>query len=157
MSQLIGNALPQFVLMEKDNRNHMKLFLTVAVLDGERADSYVSAYWPGTGFIGDRPADVSVIDAISRWWEYPEITKGKASRFVIVGVVRDQYNSLIGGAVVKLFRTADDSLQDSTLSHPVRGEYYLTTPFYPDTHYIVAYKTGAPDTAGATVNTLIGS
>ena len=127
------------------------------VREGERGKTFASPWWPGSGFIGDRGADVAVIDSTMKWFEQPEITKGMNSRFGIAGTTRDQYGSAIVSCTVKLFRTSDDSLVSQIVSDATTGAYLLSTQYYPDTHYVVAYKAGSPDIAGATVNTLIGS
>jgi len=47
-------------------------------------------------------------------------------------------------------------LIDSTISDP-SGNFLVSTAYYPDTHYIVAHKTGSPDIDGVTPNTLVGA
>ena len=135
----------------------MQSFQTMHVREGGRNESYASPWWPGSGFIGDYATDISVHDTAQKWYEYPEITKGMTSRFGIAGVTRDQYGSAIVSCTVKLFKTSDDSLVSQIVSDATTGAYLLSTQYYPDTHYVVAYKAGSPDIAGATVNTLIGS
>jgi hypothetical protein len=116
---------------------------------------YRSAFWPRRGgFVGDVSADIGVMD--SGWTELPEITGGSRSRFGVIGVTRDRYNSPLGGVTLKLYRTQTDEMVDTIVSDPF-GNYLLTTPYYPDAHYIVAYKAGSPDVQGTTVNTLIGA
>jgi hypothetical protein len=157
MSQFIGNAQSQFRLEANDTRTHMQSFQTMHVMEGGQQDTFASPWWPGSGFIGDRAVDVGVVNAGQKWYEYPEVTKGMNSRLGIAGVTRDQYGSAIVSCTVKLFKTSDDSLVSQIVSDATTGEYLLSTPYYPDTHYVVAYKAGSPDIAGATVNTLIGS
>lgn len=157
MSQFIGNALAQFQLEANDTRIHMQMFQTVHVREGGRGETFASPWWPSSGFVGDRATDVAVMNSGQKWFESPEITRGQNSRFGIAGVTRNQYGSAIGSCTVKLFKTSDDSLVSQIVSDPNDGSYLLSTPYYPDTHYIVAYKAGSPDIAGATVNTLTGS
>jgi hypothetical protein len=157
MSQFIGAALPQFILSDNDTRAHMQSFKTVHASEGELAGTFRSPWWPGSSFVGDHATDVALIDATAKWYEQPEITRGQNSRLGIAGVTRDQYGSAIVSCTVKLFKTSDDSLVSQIVSDATTGEYLLSTPYYPDTHYIVAYKAGSPNIAGATVNTLIGS
>lgn len=117
--------------------------------------SFESPWWPkGGGFIGDGGTDVGLLEA--SWWGEFDPAAGAASRFGFVGVTRNQYNSAIGTCVVKLYRTSDDLLLDTTTSDP-SGNFLLNTAYYPDTHYIRAYKAGSPDVMGTTVNTLIGA
>ena len=73
---------------------------------------------------------------------------------VITGVTRDSSGVALGDCVVQLFRTSDDAIVTETVSDG-SGNYAIfaqgTGPFY-----VVAYKAGAPDVAGTTVNTLQG-
>lgn len=70
----------------------------------------------------------------------------------ITGITKDSTGAVLGSCVVQLFRTVDDRFMFEAVSDGV-GAYELTAlgsgPFY-----IVAYKAGAPDVAGTTVNTL---
>jgi len=153
MSQFIGNAQPQFVLRDNDTRTHMQSFQTIHVGEGVMGESFASPWWPGSGLLGDCGMDIGVCPP-PRYYEPPELTKGMNSRFGIAGVTRDQYGSAIVSCTVKLFKTSDDSLVSQIVSDATTGTYLLSTPYYPDTHYIVAYKAGAPDIAGATVKKL---
>jgi hypothetical protein len=79
---------------------------------------------------------------------------GSIGRFGFLGVTRDVNGTAVGGVTVKLYHTADDTVVCSTVSDPL-GNFGVTTQFYPDAHYMVAYKSGAPDIEGTTANTLI--
>ena len=111
-------------------------------------------WWPGSGLMGDLGVDVGMLEA-SAWGEYDQAA-GAASRYGFVGVTRDQWGTPVGSVTCKLFRTADNSLQDTTTSNATTGEFLLNTYYYPDAHYIVCHKSGSPDVDGASVNTLIG-
>jgi hypothetical protein len=114
-----------------------------------RPEGYTTGWWPGA---------VGLDASGGEWhttirWGRPEITRGHSGRLGFTGVTRDVYGTAVPGAVVKLFRTADDSLQYSGTSAS-DGSYTATTP-YSDAHYLVSHKDDVIDTAGATVNTLI--
>lgn len=71
----------------------------------------------------------------------------------IIGVTKDSSGVALGNCVVQLFQTSIDLLHQETTSD-ASGNY----AFYPSVaspFYIVAYKAGAPDVAGTTVNTLV--
>lgn len=155
MSQFIGNAQAQIRLEANDTRNNMQSFQTVHVTEGGRRESFDSPWWPGSGLLG--LSDSIVLEPSQYWYEMPEITRGTNSRYGIAGVTRDANGSAIVSCTVKLFKTSTDELVSRIVSDANNGSYLLSTPYYPDTHYIVAYKAGSPDIAGATVNTLIGS
>jgi len=117
--------------------------------------SFVTQWWqPSGGFVGDFDVDVGVMSSRSWSWYYQQA--GASSAFGLRGVTRDVYGSPLGNCTVRLFLTATDVLLDVIVSDP-DGNFTLRTAYYPDTHYIVAHKTGAPDVDGATVNTLIGT
>lgn len=70
----------------------------------------------------------------------------------ITGTTKDSTGAALASCVVQLFRTLDDQIMFESVSDGA-GAYELTAlgsgPFY-----VVAYKAGAPDVAGTTVNTL---
>lgn len=72
----------------------------------------------------------------------------------ITGTTKDSTGAALGSCTVQLFRTADDSFQ-SEITSDGSGNFSFTSPGQ-FTYYIVAYKAGAPDVAGTTVNTLVG-
>ena len=117
--------------------------------------SFVTCSWqPSGGFIGDLGTDVGLMSSLSWSWYYQQA--GASSAFGLRGVTRDVYGSPLGDCTVHLFLTATDTLLDTIVSGP-DGTFVLRTAYYPNTHYIVAHKTGAPDVDGVTVNTLIGT
>jgi hypothetical protein len=79
-----------------------------------------------------------------------------AAYFRIGGITKDSTGAALGGCTVKLFRTADDVEVDQTLSDG-GGNYEFRSSAPAKFYYAVAYKPGAPDVAGTTVNTLAGA
>lgn len=119
------------------------------------AGDYSTPWW-GRGVItGDLSVDSTVLSSKPLWVAFEPVA-GAVSLFGMSGVTRDVYGSPLGGVTVKVFRTADDVLVSSIISDP-SGNFTVTTPYYPDTHYLVTYKTGSPDVFGSSTNTLQGS
>jgi len=121
--------------------------------------TFRSPWWPssqGGAFLGSLGSDVACFsDKFSRWTDsWGNHPGGCNGRLSFVGVTRDQFGSPTGGVTVKLFRTSTDQLVSTVLSD-ASGNYTITTPYYPDGHYLVCYKTASPDIFGTTVNTLI--
>lgn len=71
----------------------------------------------------------------------------------ITGVTRDGTGTPLGSCVVQLFRAWDDVFIEETVSDG-SGNFSVRASGS-GTFYIVAYKAGAPDLAGTTVNTLV--
>lgn len=75
------------------------------------------------------------------------------ANYAITGVTRDSGGAALAGCTVDLFITSNDTLKYTTVSD-AGGNFSFdnpgTGPFY-----LVAYKPGAPDVAGTTVNTLV--
>jgi hypothetical protein len=71
------------------------------------------------------------------------------------GITKDSTGTPLGACPVHLFRTSDDVEVDQSVSDG-SGNYSLVCAGS-GTFYVVAYKPGAPDVAGTTVNTLIGA
>jgi hypothetical protein len=78
-----------------------------------------------------------------------------AYKLFISGVTKDSAGAVLASCTVKLYRTVDDQLVQTTTSDGV-GVYSFEA-VGARAHYVVAYKAGAIDAAGTTVNTLMGS
>ncbi len=77
-------------------------------------------------------------------------------QFVIADVTKDSTDAILGGCTVKLYRVMDNAAFMETVSDPVTGAFSFSVPSNGWVCYAVAYKAGAPDVAGTTVNTLVG-
>jgi hypothetical protein len=159
VTQLIGNALPQFLLRSNDNIL-LRIGLGQAFGKGKGKGkgkgngngNFRTPWWPRSGFVGDQAVDIGPQFIGS--WDVPASTKGKISRFGFQGVTRDAYNSPLPGMTVKLFLTADDTkVTADILSDPNTGEYTITTPYYAP-HWIKVDKTGSPNVQGVSVNNI---
>ena len=71
----------------------------------------------------------------------------------ITGTTKDSAGAALSACVVKLYITGSDALRAQTISDAV-GNYRFDNPGS-GPFYIVAYKAGAPDIAGTTINTLV--
>lgn len=70
------------------------------------------------------------------------------------GRCEDAAGNASANATVQAFRTSDDAFAGEVASLN-DGTFMCPTPYTGANHYIVAYKAGAPDIAGTTVNTLV--
>lgn len=172
MSSDIGNANGMGIIYPDDKANcdeayHAsdELFLPDPLVSirqrNDPADflgssSFRTPWWPCSGvLLGDGGADVAMLpDRPPRWGDV-WYASGCNGRLAITGITRDSNGSALGACTVKLFRTSTDELVSRVTSDPTTGEYAITTPYYPDGHYMVVYKAGSPDVFGTTVNTLI--
>lgn len=72
----------------------------------------------------------------------------------IRGYSRDSGGAVLANAIVQAFVTSSDAAQVAVTS-AADGFFAAPTETIPGVqHYLVAYKTGSPDVAGSTVNTL---
>jgi hypothetical protein len=87
-------------------------------------------------------------------------SKAGQRRDQIIGITKDASGVALGNCAVDLFDTTSDVKVDSVVSD-ASGIYAATVvwmlPYAGQQLYAVAYKAGAPDVAGTTVNTLVGS
>ena len=88
-----------------------------------------------------------------RWGSIPE-EGGGATMKKIIGITKDQDGVALGNCIVQGFLTANDQFLRQ-LTSDVGGYYELCSEYPSADHYLVAYKAGAPDVTGATVNTLV--
>lgn len=155
MSQLIGRTGPDQRIGRNDTSIQPTWWTPEAFTHWDWC--YGSSWWGklGSQFTGAGGVDVEVFE--SPYVERVEPIAGASSRYGVSGVTRDIYGSPLGGVTVKIFKTSDDSLVSTIVSDANTGAFIVTTPYYPDTHYIVTYKAGSPDTFGTSVNTLTGA
>ena len=73
--------------------------------------------------------------------------------FSLSGVTRDSAGVALANCVVDLFLNSEDTLVASTTSDG-SGVYGFILSGNSQTYYVRAYKAGAPDVAGTSVNTL---
>lgn len=76
--------------------------------------------------------------------------------FRLTGTTRDSTGAVLASCAVHWFNTADDRLLDTTTSDANGLFEFRTAGQPPNAYYLVAYKSGSPDVAGVTVNTLTG-
>jgi hypothetical protein len=78
-------------------------------------------------------------------------------RYQIGAVTKDKATSVaVGGCTVKLYRASDDVMIATTTSDG-SGNYAFWVADSVTNYYARAYKVGAPDIAGTTLNTLVGT
>jgi hypothetical protein len=79
-----------------------------------------------------------------------------APRLLISGITKDSTGAILGSCVVELYNTRTDLPLEKVTSDASTGAYSFSSVGGGQTYYVVAYKAGAPDVAGTTVNTLVG-
>lgn len=71
----------------------------------------------------------------------------------IIGTTLDASGSSLGNCIVQGFVTATNAFVGQVTSDP--GGYYELPTTNTGTHYLVAYKPGAPDVAGTSADTIV--
>lgn len=81
----------------------------------------------------------------------------QAGKFVITGFTQDETGAPTAGFTMYLFRMVGGvpTLMDTTVSGA--GGVYAFTVNSTDQYWVTSYKSGAPDKAGATLQTLVGA
>ena len=74
--------------------------------------------------------------------------------FTISGITKDSSGSSLGSCDVTLYQTGSDSVLGKTVSDG-SGNYSFSISSNSGNFYVVSYKSGSPDVAGTTVNTLV--
>jgi len=72
----------------------------------------------------------------------------------IIGYTLDSVGAPLGSCLIQGYLSSTEQFIGQTYSDTA-GYYELTTAFAGQAHYIVAYKSGSPDVAGTSVNTLM--
>lgn len=78
-----------------------------------------------------------------------------SSALIISGVTKDSSGTPLASCSVSLFLTSSGALFGRTTSD-ANGNYAFAVPADIAAYFVVAYKAGAPDVSGTTVNTLVG-
>lgn len=86
-------------------------------------------------------------------WDLPPDEGGGATMKKITGTTKDSAGASLANCVVQGFLTTTDQYVREVVSD-TDGYYEFFSEFSGAQHYLVAYKAGAPDVAGTTVNTL---
>jgi len=73
--------------------------------------------------------------------------------WLINGVTKDSTGAALGGCTVTLFKTVDNRPCATTVSD-ASGNYSFSIDGNSEARFAVSYKSGSPDVAGTTVNTL---
>lgn len=79
------------------------------------------------------------------------------SRYLISGLTVDSGGTPIGNVAVDIFESASDTIRGSTISDAAGNYAVEISGDLGLTFYVRGYKTGSPDVAGTTVNTLVAS
>ena len=165
MSVFVGGGGGQVYLASDDDpRSHLRARRTElpssdgilrmdvdAPVGGPRA--VIQPFLP-CGFYGDLALDVGILDEPA-WVMPPPLPSGANGRLGFNGFSRDASGGVIAGVTVKCMLTATDTKQSEAVSD-VNGLFVVSTA-EAGGHYLIFYKTGTPDIAGTTVNTLLGA
>lgn len=108
--------------------------------------------WPNSRFGGVDCVVLTASSATSGVWWVDLLDSGGAQQKKIIGTTRDSTSAVLGNCIVQGFVTASEVFVGQVTSDSA-GYFELPTPL-PGAHYLVCYKTGSPDVAGTSVNTL---
>lgn len=114
-------------------------------------DAPVNLPWNAVGL----PSLVDVPFAFPR--PIHELLPKPPTYFRIAGITRDSTGAALGNCVVDMFRTSDGVKLYSVTSDANGVFEFLYGGQPPNAYQLVAYKSGSPDVAGVTINTLTGS
>lgn len=113
-------------------------------------------WWPSSQIFADPTLGEDVASAPIPFGYAVDYTGASGYPYRIRGYALDSGGAGVGGAVMQLFRTSDDTYLGQAVSVGPSGQYDLGVDTNSVQHYIVAYRTG-PDIEGTTVNTLTGA
>lgn len=91
---------------------------------------------------------------VARW---PLRVPPPSRALIVAGVTKNAAGAVLGSCTVTLFDTLTDVVREVQTSDAVTGAYQFSAINDTRAYYVRAYKAGAPDVAGTTVNTLVGS
>lgn len=123
-----------------------------------------NSLWPIGGFMsGDPTLQMTIVGndysnevcfGYGGNFEAPSnIGSGTQSTKFIKGTTLDSTGAVLANAIVKPYVTATDVEDGPAVTSAADGTYAAGV-YTPGAHYVVAYKSGSPDVAGTSVNTL---
>lgn len=114
-------------------------------------DDWSTDWWPGQGYTLDTGgvSDVKAAAYYQRVWP----NSGCNGRLSFAGVTRDQYGSAAANCTVRCYRVSTGELV-SQVTSDISGTFIATSP-YSEAHFLTVHRTGPPDIAGASVDTLV--
>lgn len=151
LTQNDNRLFPLYQDMTRDRNRTQDRYQVTHYMGG-----FTTPWWPGgANFMGDHSSDVAIPRKV---WSRrtSRIAWGGASRLGFVGTTRDAAGGRLGGVTCSLFKTSTKEWIMDIISD-INGDFLLQSWYTPDTHFIVFYKSGTPDVAGATRQTLIGA
>lgn len=100
----------------------------------------------------------SVVRSMPAVRAFPTLSPDQADQyFSITGVTRDSTGAVLGLVTVYLFEMVGGTpLLTKQVISDASGNYTFTVGDPTRSYWTVTYKAGAPDVAGASVNTLVG-
>ena len=118
---------------------------------------FENGFWPRGNQL-DASGDEMLEADLASWFasNFEPYNGGCNTRYGIQGITRDAFDNPLGGCKVVCFRTADDTKTGEAISD-ANGNFTVTTPYFPEAHYLVQYKATSPDVFGSSLNTLQGA
>lgn len=115
--------------------------------------------WPNSRSMGGDPTVAltqfgsDACNTVDHWEPFPDEGGSQAMK-KIVGTTRDASGNPLATCIVKGYLTSNDQFLRQ-LTSDANGYFEFCSEFTGVNHYLVAYKAGAPDVEGTTVNTLV--
>jgi len=130
--------------------------LSTLVFQPSKTDPLAGWAWPWWPARGVLYGDTGIADVQGPSLGYQDLDiwlAGANGRLGFAGITRDQYGSALGNCTVRLVRVSTNEIVAQVTSD-ANGAFTITTP-YLDAHFLTVHKSGTPDVAGASVDTLI--
>jgi hypothetical protein len=137
------------------SENRLLPEILVMLPDEYMLEAFRSPWWPSRSSMMAGWDGVDNVLTAEQRYAWPRVVSGCNGRLGFVGYTRDQYGSIVANCTVRCFRTSTDELVAKVTSD-ANGLYYATSP-YSDAHYLTVHKSGTPDIAGASIDTLTPS
>lgn len=90
------------------------------------------------------------MQSLSGWYS------GANGRFGFAGIARDYNGAVLAGATVRCYRTSDGLPVSDPVTTDANGYFLITTPYYPDQHFLTVHKTSGGLYGGASFDNLQG-
>lgn len=123
---------------------------------GEAVQGWANSWWPNrSGLVADTGISDVMGPSLSMQMLSGWIT-GANGRFGFAGIARDSAGNVLASATIRCYRTSDGLPVADPVTSDANGYFLITTPYYPDAHFLTVHKTTPGPWGGASYDNLVG-
>lgn len=121
----------------------------------ETGAGYASEWWPSMCGLSNSSGMCDVAKSTPMQM-LASFFSGANGRFGFAGIARDSAGNVLASATIRCYRTSDGLPVADPVTSDANGYFLITTPYYPDAHFLTVHKTTPGPWGGASYDNLVG-